>query len=364
MLKMDKKALIAMSGGVDSSVAAYLMQKEGFSCIGAMMKLISKEISDRCLPEFSSGKVCCTLEDADDARSVAYRLGFPFYVFDFSDDFREKVIDHFVTSYEGGFTPNPCLECNRHLKFDRLFRRAMELGCDTLVTGHYARIECRDGRYLLKKGKDLKKDQSYVLYSMTQEQLSRTRFPLGEMSKEEIREIAAELKFINADKPDSQDICFVPDGDYVRFLEAYTGNRYPDGDFIGTDGKVLGRHHGAVRYTIGQRKGLGIAFGTPMYVAGKNMEENTVILAPDAALYSDELTADHLNWISVERLSAPMRVQAKIRYRQSEQSALISPEGNDLVHVRFDQPQRAIAPGQAVVFYDGDIVVGGGRILR
>jgi tRNA-specific 2-thiouridylase len=361
---MEKKALVAMSGGVDSSVAAYLMQKDGYTCIGAMMKLISNKLSEKCHLENSTGQTCCSLDDAEDARSVAYRLGFLFYVFDFSEDFEKNVIEKFVNAYETGFTPNPCLECNRFLKFDRLYRRAQELGCDTLVTGHYARIDHENGRYLLKKGVDPKKDQSYFLYSMTQDQLGHTRFPLGVMHKEEIRRIAEEQGFVNAHKPDSQDICFVPDGDYAAFLETYTGKTYPEGNFIGTDGTVLGTHRGAVRFTIGQRKGLGIALGSPMYVTAKDMTENTVTLAPNEALFTDELTADELNWISVEELTGPLRVQAKIRYRHTEQPALITPAGSGQVHVKFDEPQRAITPGQAVVFYNGDTVVGGGRILR
>ncbi len=361
--KTEKKALIAMSGGVDSSVAAYLMQQEDFRCVGAMMKLIPDEVTEKCIPESSGGRSCCSLEDAEDARSVAFKLGIPFYVFNFTEDFRRDVIDRFVSSYEGGLTPNPCLECNRFLKFGRLYGRAVELGCDTLVTGHYARIEKQGGRYLLKKGADPKKDQSYVLYSMTQEQLEHTRFPLGDRDKDQIRGIALRLGLANAKKPDSQDICFVPDGDYVRFLEAYTGKTYPEGDFISTEGEVLGRHRGAVHYTVGQRRGLRVGFGRPMYVREKNMEDNTVTLSEDGELYGNELLAGDLNWISVEGLSSPMRVSAKIRYRHREEPALISPAGEGRVRVVFDAPQRAITPGQAVVFYDGDVVVGGGRIL-
>ncbi len=359
---MKEKVLIAMSGGVDSSVAAYLMQQRGYDCIGATMKLISETILENHFPESYSSKTCCSLEDVEDARSVAARLKIPYYVFNFTEDFRSKVIDRFIDSYEQGLTPNPCLDCNRYLKFEKLFQRAMELGCKYVVTGHYARISYENGRYLLKKGVDPNKDQSYVLYSMTQEQLAHTCFPLGTMEKKQIRSIAAENGFVNADKSDSQDICFVPDGDYVRFMESYTGKSYPPGDFIDDNGNVLGQHKGAVRYTIGQRKGLGIAFGTPLYVRDKNIEKNTVTLVTDENLYASELVADELNWISFDRLTEPMRLHAKIRYRHKEQPAKVIPGGDGTVRVVFDEPQRAITPGQAVVFYDGDVVAGGGRI--
>ena len=359
-----KKALIAMSGGVDSSVAAYIMKQRGYDCIGATMKLFDQnEPGSFCSRnEPSSSRTCCSLEDVEDARSVAFRLGIPYHVFNFSDDFREYVIDPFVAAYEKGDTPNPCINCNRYLKFRHLLQRAMELHCDTIVTGHYARVEQKNGRYLLLKGVDEKKDQSYVLYNLTQEELAHTCFPLGDMSKDEIRQIAGEQGFVNAQKPDSQDICFVPDGDYVRFMEEYTGHAYPEGDFLDLQGNILGKHKGAVRYTIGQRKGLGIAFGEPMYVCAKDMAANTVTLAPDSDLYRRELIADDLNWIGIACLTEPMEVYAKIRYRHKEQPAVIYPESDGTVRVIFRDPQRAITPGQSVVFYDGDIVVGGGRI--
>ncbi|MBQ9030389.1 MAG: tRNA 2-thiouridine(34) synthase MnmA [Parasporobacterium sp.] len=358
MTMRKSKALIAMSGGVDSSVAAYLMQQIGYDCIGATMKLLTNPSCE------GSSRTCCSLDDVEDARSVAYRLGIPYYVFNFSEDFKEQVIDRFVREYEAGLTPNPCIECNRHLKFERLYLRAKELSCDTIVTGHYARIIRRDDRYVLQKGIDEKKDQSYVLYSMTQEELAHTCFPLGEMTKEQIRKIAQEMQFSNAAKPDSQDICFVPDGDYVRFMEQYTGKVYPEGDFLDPDGAVLGRHQGAVRYTIGQRKGLGIAFGKPLYVQKKDMEANTVTLAENGQLFSDTLIAGEMNWIAVAGLSDPVRCSAKIRYKHKEQPAVVYPLDGGLVKVVFDEPQRAITPGQAVVLYDGDDVLGGGKILE
>ena len=366
---MKKRALIAMSGGVDSSVAAFLMKQQGYDCIGATMKLFDQSMLEG---ECASAAVhdqkpdrtrtCCSLEDVEDARSVAFRLQIPYYVFNFSDDFEQMVMKPFVESYERGDTPNPCIDCNRFLKFRHLLRRAMELKCEVIVTGHYAQIEERDGRYLLRKGADEKKDQSYVLYNLTQEELRHTAFPLGGMSKEQIRQIAQEQGFVNAEKPDSQDICFVPDGDYVRFMQRYTGHSYPEGDFFDQEGQVLGRLKGAVRYTIGQRKGLGIAFGEPMYVVSKDMAANTVTLAGNDDLFSRELAADDLNWIMFDRLTAPMEVSAKIRYKHKEQPATLYPASDGTVRVVFQEPQRAITSGQAVVFYDGDYVVGGGRI--
>ena len=357
----EKKALIAMSGGVDSSVAAYLTQKAGFDCIGAMMRLFDNNILGE-----NQESSCCSLDDAEDARSVARRLGFPFYVFNSKADFEEKVIAKFIRCYECGATPNPCIDCNRHLKFDHLMRRAMELGCSHVVTGHYARIR-RDettGRYLLYKAKDLSKDQSYVLYSLTQEQLAHTLFPLGEMSKTDARAIAEEQGFINARKHDSQDICFVPDGDYVAFMERYTGKHYKGGDFLDLEGNVVGRHKGAVSYTLGQRKGLGLAMGAPVYVCGKDMARNTVTVGPNEALFSPALLANDWNWFPFPELTAPLRVSAKARYNQQPQPATVYPEANGCARVVFDEPQRALTPGQAVVLYDGELVIGGGTITE
>jgi len=356
-----KRALIAMSGGVDSSVAAYLTQKAGFDCIGGMMRLFDNNI----LPENQESS-CCSLDDAEDARSVARRLGFPFYVFNSKADFEEKVIDKFVRCYECGATPNPCIDCNRYLKFDALLRRALELECSHIVTGHYARIRYDDksGRYLLYKAADLSKDQSYVLYSLSQEQLSHTMFPLGEMSKTEARAIAEEQGFVNARKHDSQDICFVPDGDYVAFMERYTGKHYESGNFLDLEGNVVGRHKGAVSYTLGQRKGLGLAMGAPVYVCAKDMEKNTVTVGPNEALFSTTLLADDWNWFPFPALTEPLKVSAKARYNQAPQPATVYPEENSLARVVFDQPQRALTPGQAVVLYDGDMVIGGGTIAK
>lgn len=355
---MGKKALIAMSGGVDSSVAAFLTKQAGYDCIGVTMKLFHGEDSG-----VGRTKTCCSLDDVEDARSVAQRLGFPYYVFNFSRDFKAQVIDRFIAVYESGATPNPCIDCNRYLKFDRLFQRARELGCETIVTGHYARIEIQNGRYVIKKALDKSKDQSYVLYMLTQEQLAHICFPLGELSKSEVRSIAKNQGFSNSEKPDSQDICFIPDGDYSGFLERRMDKPYPTGDILNLSGQVIGKHLGAVRYTIGQRKGLGLALNKPVYVCRKDMAANTVTVGPEQALYSRELWADDVNWVAIDYLSAPMRVHAKIRYRQADQPATVYPDKKGRIRLLFDEAQRAITAGQALVLYDGDIVVGGGVVL-
>ena len=345
------KALIAMSGGVDSSVAAHLMLLRGFDCIGATMRLC-----DGLTPPTTG---------VEDARSVAERLSLPFYVFDHTALFREKVVDEFIRCYEQGGTPNPCLYCNRHLKFDALLQEAEKLDCEYIVTGHYAKIQQdpATGRYLLKKATDTAKDQSYFLSCLTQYQLAHTKFPLGDMTKEQVRDIAQALSFLNAKKRDSQDICFIPDGDYRSFMERYTGKYYPAGNYLDLDGNVVGTHTGAVGYTIGQRKGLGIALGEPVYVCNKDMAENTVTVGPDSALYSKVLRATDWNWISIPDLTEPLRCKARVRYRHTEQLATVYPEKNGIARVEFDDPQRAITPGQTVVLYNGDTVIGGGTIL-
>ena len=353
-----EKVLVAMSGGVDSSVAAKLLTDAGFSCIGCTMKLYDNE--DAGIPKANT---CCSLDDVEDARSVAYRLGMPYYVFNLKDKFAECVIDRFVDAYEHGITPNPCIDCNRYLKFDKLFERADIMGCRYIATGHYARIEREGEKYVLKKALDETKDQSYVLYDLTQETLARVKFPLGSLRKTEAREIAAEAGLINARKHDSQDICFVPDGDYARFMEDFTGKHYPAGDFLDESGKVVGTHNGAVRYTLGQRKGLGLALGAPVYVCGKDMQANTVTVGPEENLFDRIVYADEANWIAIPELTAPLRVTARTRYHQAEQAATVYPaEGG--FRLEFDQPQRAPTPGQAVVLYQGDVVLGGGTITR
>ena len=354
---MDK-VLIAMSGGVDSSVAAFLMKEQGCQCIGATMQLFHNEDIG-----VKRTKTCCSLEDVEDARSVAFHLGIPYYVFNFSDDFKGQVIDRFIAAYERGATPNPCIDCNRYLKFERLYERARILGCDAIVTGHYARIEQENGRWLLKKSLDESKDQSYVLYSLTQEQLAHTRLPLGAMHKSETRRIAEEQGFYNADKPDSQDICFVPDGDYAGFIARFTGHDCSAGDFVDEEGHVLGRHKGIVHYTVGQRKGLGIAADAPLYVKQIDAASNRVVLSGNESLFSRELTANDFNWIAYDVPPRELRASARVRYHQREQAATVTVLGDGRVHLVFDEPQRAITPGQAVVLYDGDTVLGGGTIL-
>lgn len=344
---MERKALVAMSGGVDSSVAAWLTQQEGISCVGVTMRLLENSGSD-----------------AEDAALVAEKLGMPFHVLDLTEVFRKEVMDDFVRCYEAGLTPNPCVVCNRRLKFGALLDAALEMGCHYVVTGHYARIEGENGRYLLKKAADTSKDQSYFLYSLTQHQLAHTRFPLGGLTKEEARKIAEAQNFINARKRDSQDICFIPGGDYFEFLQAYTGRVYPGGDFLDADGKIVGRHKGAVAYTRGQRKGLGLAMGQPVYVTGKDMAHNTVTVGSNEALFSTTLLAKDWNFFPFDTLTEPIRCLAKARSRMTEQPATVYPEADGICRVVFDTPQRAITTGQAVVLYDGDTVLGGGTINK
>lgn len=351
-----EKAMIAMSGGVDSSVAAFLMQKAGFACCGGTMLMCDAALLGRAdVPS-----------PATDAKLVADRLGIPFHVFDSCAEFCKRVVDPFIEAYEQGLTPNPCITCNKNVKFDLLLEKALALGCEYIVTGHYARIrqDSASGRYLLYKAADSTKDQSYFLACLSQYQLSHSKFPLGELTKEQVRQIASEQGFVTARKKDSQDICFIPDGDYFSFMKRYTGKEYPQGDYLDVSGKVVGRHQNAVSYTLGQRKGLGIALGAPVYVCGKNMEENTVTVGSEEHLFATTLLAKNLNFFPFAQLSAPIRVTAKARYRHTPESATVYPEAEDTVRVVFDTPQRAITPGQAVVFYDGDMVVGSGTITQ
>lgn len=394
-----KRALIAMSGGVDSSVAAALMQRMGYECVGVTMKLYTNEEIG-----VSRAHSCCSLNDVEDARAVADRLGMRYYVYNFADDFKSKVIDKFIRTYEAGGTPNPCIDCNRYMKFDKLYERGRELSCGIIVTGHYARtaFDEESGRWLLLRAKNVDKDQTYVLYSMTQDQLAHTVFPLGEYgSKEKVREVAEEFGFVNARKPDSQDICFVQNGRYGDFIEQQTGKHYPHGSFVDEEGRVLGEHKGLIRYTIGQRKGLGLALPHPMYVKAKDMERNEVILAEDKGLYSDRLLADDFNWIwwpgcsgpeaetaaktdacaaersgaragyekagAADEAPAPgmvFRATAKPRYRAKEAAGTATVKEDGSVAFVFDEPQRALTTGQALVLYHGDRVIGGGTIVR
>ena len=352
---MKMKALIAMSGGVDSAVSALLMQRAGYDCVGATMKLFPKEET--------AGQVCGSGEDCRDARQVALRLGMPHHVFEFYEQFRCQVMERFVSTYEAGATPNPCIDCNRHLKFGQLFELAKQLGCDVIATGHYARIEEKDGRFLLKKGLDASKDQSYVLYSLTQEQLSHVRFPLGGLTKQQSRKIAEENGFLNARKADSQDICFIPDGDYPGFITRFTGKTYPAGDFVDTAGRVLGRHRGLIHYTVGQRRGLGISAPQPLYVKALDVPNNRVILGTNAELFQRTAVAGSFNWIAFPAPASPIRCRARARYHHPEQPATVTVQRDGTVRIVFDEPQRALTPGQAMVLYDDDVVLGGGTIL-
>ncbi|MCR4690389.1 MAG: tRNA 2-thiouridine(34) synthase MnmA [Lachnospiraceae bacterium] len=349
-----------MSGGVDSSVSAFLIKESGMDCMGTTMRLYENDMIGEDL--FGT---CCSAKDTEDARAVCEKIGIDYRILHYEAQFEEQVIAPFVCAYENARTPNPCIECNRKLKFTALVEKLPEWGCDYLVTGHYARIEKDEetGRFLLKKAVDPTKDQSYVLYMMNQELLSKIRFPLGNLTKEKVREIAQQHGFVNAAKQDSQDICFVPDGDYVAFMQRYRGKKYPEGNFVDKEGNILGRHKGIVCYTIGQRKGLGISSESPYYVTAIRPETNEVVLGSNEDLFTTTLVAGNINLITTDRIEGEMHISAKIRYRHKEEPATVTQIADDRLQVVFDKPQRAITPGQAVVLYDGDVVVGGGTIL-
>ena len=348
--------MIAMSGGVDSSVAAYLTQQDGLTCIGATAQMCGPDILGNAYSQ----------QSIMDAKAVADRLGMDFHILDATEAFRQDVVEAFIRCYEEGLTPNPCIQCNKHIKFSYLLDQALELGCDCIVTGHYAKIrqDEKTGRFLLYKAADESKDQSYFLACLDQRQLSHARFPLGEYTKAEIREIAEKQGFLNAKKRDSQDICFIPDGDYKAFICRYTGKAYPAGDYLDLQGKVVGKHTGAIGYTLGQRKGLGIAMGAPVYVCSKDMDANTVTIGPEEALFTATLVARDWNWLPFPALTEPIRVMAKARYRHIPQPATVYPAEGGNAKVVFDEAQRAITPGQTVVLYDGDMVVGSGIITE
>ncbi|WP_417057716.1 tRNA 2-thiouridine(34) synthase MnmA [Enorma massiliensis] len=367
-----------MSGGVDSSVTAYLLSSAGYDCIGVTMRLYDAETSGR-----DPARACGNLADIEDARAVASRLGIPFTVLDCRAAFERDVIEAFTRAYELGTTPNPCAICNQRIKFGALLAHARELGCEYLATGHYARVaQLESGSFALMKAVDRSKDQSYFLYGLTQEELAHVLFPLGGLTKQgDVRRIAREHGFENAAKRDSQGICFVPDNDFATFIERRRGQALPDGDIVDTSGSVLGTHHGAIRYTVGQRKGLGVAAARPLYVTGIDARANTVTLGDEADLMSGALIADSWTWSAPApdteaRLdAAPLRAAARIRYHQADQAVRVRralppecaagpvPVRGEALRIDFDEPQRAVAPGQAVVLYDGDVVLGGGRIL-
>ena len=354
------KIVVGLSGGVDSSVAAHLLKEAGHEVIGVTMQIWQEE--ENSIQEENGG--CCGLSAVEDARRVAQMLGIPYYVMNFRSEFKKDVIDYFVAEYMAGRTPNPCIACNRYVKWESLYHRARAIGADGIATGHYSRIvKLENGRYALQKSITDAKDQTYALYNLTQEQLEHTLMPVGAYSKEEIRKLAEEIGLLVANKPDSMEICFVPDNDYAGFIEEYTGREFSEGNFVNTAGEVLGKHKGIIHYTVGQRKGLGIALGARTFVKEIRPETNEVVLASNEELFSDVLYASRINFMSIETLQQPMEVMAKIRYNHKGAKATIELVEEDVVKVTFAEPQRAITPGQAVVWYDGDIVVGGGTIL-
>ena len=354
-----KKVVVGMSGGVDSSVAAYLLKKQGYKVIGVTMQIWQDE--EETVQEENGG--CCGLSAVDDARRVAAQLEIPYYVMNFKKEFKENVMDYFVDEYLNGRTPNPCIACNRYVKWESLLKRSMDIGADYIATGHYARIvQLENGRYTLQRSATLAKDQTYALYNLTQEQLARTLMPVGQYTKDEIREIAEKINLRVASKPDSQDICFVPDGNYANFIEETLDTELPIGNFVTLDGKVLGRHKGIVHYTVGQRKGLGIALGYPAFVIEIRPETNEVVIGTNEDSLSCYVRANKLNFMSVEDINEPIRVFAKIRYNHRGAWCTVEKVGEDEILCTFEEQQRAITPGQAIVLYDGEYVLGGGTI--
>lgn len=356
----SKKVMLGMSGGVDSSVAAAILLRQGYEVIGVTLQIWQDMDEER---QKSEGG-CCSLSAVADARRVANKLGIPYYVLNFKDIFNKTVIEYFKEEYFRGRTPNPCIACNRHVKWQAMLDKALSMGIDYIATGHYAKVipDSKNGRFILKKSVTDRKDQTYALYNLTQKQLSHTLMPVGDYTKDEIREIAKEIGLSVATKPDSQEICFIHDNDYGKSLSENCDKKIIPGKFVDTKGNVLGDHKGIVHYTVGQRKGLGIAFGKPMFVVAVNPENNTVVLGDDSEVFSQTLTASDPNFISIEKPVDGMRVNAKIRYSAKEAPATINVIDENRIKVVFDTPQRAITPGQSVVFYDGDVVVGGGTI--
>lgn len=355
-----KKVVVGMSGGVDSSVAAYLLKEQGYEVMGVTMQIWQDE--DTQLQEEQGG--CCGLSAVDDARRVAYALDIPYYVMNFKSEFKENVMDYFVAEYLQGRTPNPCIACNRYVKWESLLKRSLDIGADYIATGHYAKVEkLSNGRYTLKKSVTAAKDQTYALYNLTQYQLAHTLMPVGEFTKDKIREIAENINLRIANKPDSQEICFIPDNDYASFIKENTDVKIEEGNFVTSKGEILGKHKGITHYTVGQRKGLGLSMGHPVFVTEIRTESNEVVIGNSEEVFGTELFADHLNFMSVEDIEGEMEVTAKIRYSHKGASCTVKKVGEDKVCCTFLEPQRAITPGQAVVFYDGDYVVGGGTII-
>ena len=359
--KMDKKTVcVGMSGGVDSSVAAYLLKEQGYDVIGVTMQIWQDE--ENTVQEENGG--CCGLSAVDDARRVAAAIGIPYYVMNFKDEFQKSVIEYFTKEYLAGRTPNPCIACNRYVKWEALLQRSLSIGADYIATGHYARIEhLPNGRYAIRRSATMEKDQTYALYNLTQEQLARTLMPVGEYSKDRIREMADEIGLLVAHKPDSQDICFVPDGDYASFIENTTDQVLPTGNFVTPEGKVLGKHKGIIHYTVGQRKGLGLALGYPAFVLEIRPETNEVVIGTYEESLTYTVRANELNFMSVEQITEPVRIFAKIRYNHKGAWCTVERTGEDEIVCTFDEPIRAATPGQAVVLYDGEYVLGGGTIL-
>ena len=363
-MEKNRRVIVAMSGGVDSSLCAALLKERGFDVIGVSMRLWAS-------PEFEenakeSGRGCCSLSAVEDARRVADKMDIPFYALNFREPFRLQVVNYFVAEYGGGRTPNPCIACNRFMKFDLLLKKAFELDAWYLATGHYARVEFDQllGRYRLKKARDTVKDQTYALYNLTQEQLAHTLFPLGEYLKSEVREMAAGYGLAVADKPDSQEICFIPDDDYKRFLREEINQEQEPGPIIDVAGNRLGTHQGLANYTVGQRKGLKLAVGRPLFVIALDVENNTLLVGSDQDVYSSTLIADDLNFILMPQPTDAIRITAKIRYHTKEVPATLFPFGDRQIRLTFDEPERAVTPGQSVVFYVGDDVLGGGIIQK
>ena len=354
------KVVVGMSGGVDSSVAAWLLKKQGYDVIGVTMQIWQDE--ENIVQEENGG--CCGLSAVDDARRVAAAIGIPYYVMNFKDEFQKSVIEYFTKEYLAGRTPNPCIACNRYVKWEALLQRSLSIGADYIATGHYARIEhLPNGRYAIRRSATMEKDQTYALYNLTQEQLARTLMPVGEYSKDRIREMADEIGLLVAHKPDSQDICFVPDGDYASFIENTTDQVLQTGDFVTPDGKILGKHKGIIHYTVGQRKGLGLALGYPAFVLEIRPETNEVVIGTYEESLTYTVRANELNFMSVEQITEPVRVFAKIRYNHKGAWCTVERTGEDEIVCTFDEPIRAATPGQAVVLYDGEYVLGGGTIL-